>query len=374
MTYSLALTSLTLGLVATACGGFTEVGQGGKGGSDTGGASGAANQGGINATGGATAQGGSATSGGARATGGNQGTGNTGNAPSTGGVGGGRACNIDSECPRSLVACQLCDDGSTACPWARCESGMCTSGIDRCPNPNPCAGKLCGEACSTCAPDQSCPPIVMYCDDQGKCQQNEPTCGKANCKTDTDCPQLELCAPCADGSCADQVCLNGACQWSCDSGGSGGAGGAGGGATCGIESGSCANGETCCAGLECCAGVPVPAGNEYCGKVCPKSDQNIKRDFVSVDPDQVLDKLSRLPVGTWAYKTEGSTARHIGPMAQDFMAAFNVGSSDRTILQVDADGVSFAAIQALNARLQAVEEQNQQLQRQLDEQRQRCER
>jgi hypothetical protein len=61
-------------------------------------------------------------------------------------------------------------------------------------------------------------------------------------------------------------------------------------------------------------------------------------------------------------------------MAQDFMAAFGVGSSDRTILQVDADGVSFAAIQALNARLTALEEQNQKLLRELEQQRQRCER
>ena len=90
--------------------------------------------------------------------------------------------------------------------------------------------------------------------------------------------------------------------------------------------------------------------------------------------NEVLDKLSRLPVGVWSYQTEGSTARHIGPMAQDFMATFGVGSSDRTILQVDADGVSFAAIQALNARLTALEEQNQKLLRELEQRRQCCKR
>lgn len=154
----------------------------------------------------------------------------------------------------------------------------------------------------------------------------------------------------------------------------GGNGATDGGGTCSVEKASCANGETCCAGLECCAGVPVPAGNEYCGEVCPKSDVNIKRDFVSVDPNEVLDKLSRLPVGVWSYRTEGSTVRHIGPLAQDFMATFGVGSSDRTILQVDADGVSFAAIQALNARLARLEEQNKKLESELAEQRRRCER
>jgi hypothetical protein len=107
---------------------------------------------------------------------------------------------------------------------------------------------------------------------------------------------------------------------------------------------------------------------------CPDSDENIKRDFLSVDPDQILDKLSRLPVGTWAYRSEGSAVRHIGPMAQDFKAAFDVGASDRAISKVDADGVAFAAIQALNARLKAVEEQNQKLRTDLDELRQSCDR
>lgn len=190
------------------------------------------------------------------------------------------------------------------------------------------------------------------------------TGGAGTCEVDTDCPEVELCSPCANGSCAEPKCLQGTCQITCDI--TAGA--------CSAERASCANGESCCAGLECCAGVPVPEGNEYCGKVCPKSDQNIKRDFVSVDPNEVLDKLSRLPVGLWSYQTEGSTVRHIGPMAQDFMASFGVGSSDRTIMQVDADGVSFAAIQALNARLTALEEQNRKLQQEVDAQRRRCER
>jgi hypothetical protein len=33
----------------------------------------------------------------------------------------------------SKVGCELCADGSSACPWARCEAGQCTAGIDRCP-------------------------------------------------------------------------------------------------------------------------------------------------------------------------------------------------------------------------------------------------
>jgi hypothetical protein len=151
-------------------------------------------------------------------------------------------------------------------------------------------------------------------------------------------------------------------------GGSGG-GGQGGtqadGGACAHDGGSCADGGACCDGLLCCAGVPVPVGREYCSSLCPRSDRNIKRDFEPVDRDAILDRLARLPISTWSYKTEASPARHIGPMAQDFMAAFGVGSSDTTILQVDADGVAFAAIQALHEEVARLAKQNAELEKEL---------
>ena len=55
-----------------------------------------------------------------------------------------------------------------------------------------------------------------------------------------------------------------------------------------------------------------------------------------------------MPVKTWNYKTQAADIRHIGPMAQDFKAAFGVGESDTGITTVDADGVALAAIQGLN--------------------------
>jgi hypothetical protein len=79
-----------------------------------------------------------------------------------------------------------------------------------------------------------------------------------------------------------------------------------------------------------------------------------------------LEKLAELPISSWTYKTEGAEHRHIGPMAQDFMATFQVGSSDRTILQVDADGVALSAIQALYQRVQRIEEENRALRKEVD--------
>jgi hypothetical protein len=137
-------------------------------------------------------------------------------------------------------------------------------------------------------------------------------------------------------------------------------------AACVQETGSCAAGEKCCSGLTCCAGVPVPQGQEYCGTVCPKSDVNMKRGFASVDEDRILERVAALPISTWSYKTEGSEVQHLGPMAQDFKAAFGLGDSDRTILQVDADGVALAAIQALHQRLRELEAKNRKLEARLE--------
>ena len=46
------------------------------------------------------------------------------------------------------------------------------------------------------------------------------------------------------------------------------------------------------------------------------------------------------------------TVRHIGPMAQDFHSAFQLGGSgnDTTITTTDIDGVNMLAIQALEKR------------------------
>jgi hypothetical protein len=91
------------------------------------------------------------------------------------------------------------------------------------------------------------------------------------------------------------------------------------------------------------------------------SDRNLKRDIQPVEPEHVLDALSELPISTWSYKTEASGARHIGPMAQDFQAAFHVGASDKLITQVDGDGVALAAIQALSRQVKRLELQNERL-------------
>lgn len=86
------------------------------------------------------------------------------------------------------------------------------------------------------------------------------------------------------------------------------------------------------------------------GTITGSSDRNVKRDFTPVNSSEVLDKVAALPISTWSYIADDGV-RHLGPMAQDFYSAFNVGMDDKHISMVDADGVALAAIQGLNQKL-----------------------
>jgi trimeric autotransporter adhesin len=81
------------------------------------------------------------------------------------------------------------------------------------------------------------------------------------------------------------------------------------------------------------------------------SDRNVKENFAPIDALDVLARVVALPVTQWNYKAEPGVKR-IGPMAQDFHAAFGLGASDKTIGAVDADGIALAAIQGLNAKVE----------------------
>jgi hypothetical protein len=119
-------------------------------------------------------------------------------------------------------------------------------------------------------------------------------------------------------------------------------------------------------GLNCCGGVPIPEGQEFCSDNCPISDRRLKADFAELDAADVLRRLVALPITSWRYRKDGPEVRHIGPMAQDFHAAFGLWNSDTMIFPLDASGVSMAAIQALHARLLAAEAENEDLRARLD--------
>ena len=85
--------------------------------------------------------------------------------------------------------------------------------------------------------------------------------------------------------------------------------------------------------------------------------QDPEREFEPdpVNGHEVLDTLAALPISKWSYRWDGTSVRHLGPMSQDFMAAFGLGDDDTKINLVDANGVVMVSIQALYRRLAALE-------------------
>lgn len=110
----------------------------------------------------------------------------------------------------------------------------------------------------------------------------------------------------------------------------------------------CAGGVRFFANPAATVGVQLAAGGNAWS---PASDRNLKQNFKPVDARAVLAKLVATPVTEWNLISQDPAIRHLGPMAQDFKAAFGVGEDDRHISTTDADGVAFAAIQGLYQEL-----------------------
>jgi len=108
------------------------------------------------------------------------------------------------------------------------------------------------------------------------------------------------------------------------------------------------------------------SGLATCVTLSQTSDRNAKEHFQPVSVQEVLAKVAALPVSRWNYKQD-SASEHIGPMAQDFYAAFNVGPDDRHITTVDEGGVALAAIQEAETQMEKLQAENAELKQQLNE-------
>jgi hypothetical protein len=99
--------------------------------------------------------------------------------------------------------------------------------------------------------------------------------------------------------------------------------------------------------------VLTQAGNlTVAGTVTPGSSRTIKEEFSPVDSRDVLRRVLDLPITSWHYKADPGV-RHVGPMSEDFFAAFKLGNDDKGISVTDSAGVAFAAIQGLHQEIAA---------------------
>jgi len=90
------------------------------------------------------------------------------------------------------------------------------------------------------------------------------------------------------------------------------------------------------------AGIALTPGGAW----STLSDSNAKTGSQAIDHRETLAKLAVLPVNSWRYKHDPDR-RYIGPMAQDFHAAFGLGRDNRYISTLDTDGVALSAIKGL---------------------------
>jgi hypothetical protein len=83
--------------------------------------------------------------------------------------------------------------------------------------------------------------------------------------------------------------------------------------------------------------------------VC-SSSRTLKSGFARVDGEAVLARLQGLELSTWRFKEDSTRARHLGPVAEDFYAAYGLGDGDKSIGVQDLAGVALVAAQALERR------------------------
>lgn len=94
--------------------------------------------------------------------------------------------------------------------------------------------------------------------------------------------------------------------------------------------------------------------------VTEQSTRTAKTNVGPVDPKEMLRGVDSLAVSTWEYTDgdgNGKGQTHIGPMAEDFHEAFDIGDED-TISSIDRGGVAYAAIQGLSAEVEELREEN----------------
>jgi hypothetical protein len=110
------------------------------------------------------------------------------------------------------------------------------------------------------------------------------------------------------------------------------------------------------------------AGGAYCDGTnwVNASDVNSKENFQPVNGEELLDKISGLEITKWNYKGDTET-EHIGPTAQDFKAAFGVGSDGKSISTIDPSGIALAGVKELRKENQELKSQVAELKKMVEE-------
>jgi hypothetical protein len=109
------------------------------------------------------------------------------------------------------------------------------------------------------------------------------------------------------------------------------------------------------------------------GTISQLSSRAAKENFEPIDNRALLAKLDALPVSSWNYRGAPERERHVGPVAEDFHTAFELGASNRYIAPTDMAGVALASVKALqeeihdrDAKIEQLEDRLRKLEARLD--------
>ena len=81
--------------------------------------------------------------------------------------------------------------------------------------------------------------------------------------------------------------------------------------------------------------------------------KQLKTSYGHVDTKDILDRVNRLTLDKWAYKTTDTP--HMGPYAEDFKELFGVGDG-QTISVIDMFGVLLSSVKELSLKVKALQE------------------
>ena len=104
------------------------------------------------------------------------------------------------------------------------------------------------------------------------------------------------------------------------------------------------------------------------------SDRNAKENLVPANGEEVLNRLAAMPLYSYNFKNADPSIRSLGPMAQDFYAAFGLGQDNKMVASINLEGVALSAIQGLYAEVQTDREQLKAKDARIEELEQRVER
>jgi hypothetical protein len=86
------------------------------------------------------------------------------------------------------------------------------------------------------------------------------------------------------------------------------------------------------------------------------SSRDLKENFTAVDQNDILSKINDLDLTSWNYKTENSSIKHLGPIAEQFYSIFHLGNSNKSISTIDPAGVALVGVQALSKKISNIED------------------